>query len=41
MHVIPPRGLGAQHTQPVILLDPPIRIVEAKRGGRGGARAQD
>jgi hypothetical protein len=38
MHVIPPRGLGAQHTQTVLLDDdPPAGVVDAQRGGGGRA----
>jgi hypothetical protein len=39
--VIPPRGLGAQHTQLVLLLDPPAGVLDAQRGSGGGARAED
>jgi hypothetical protein len=41
--VIPPRGLGAQHTstEPVLLDDPPGGVVDAQRGGGAGARAED
>jgi hypothetical protein len=39
--VIPPRGLGAQYTEPVILLDdPPAGVVDAQRGGGSGAQAE-
>ncbi|KAJ7845669.1 hypothetical protein B0H13DRAFT_1908211 [Mycena leptocephala] len=43
MHVVtPPRGLGAQHTQPVLLHDPPAGVVDAEHGGSSsGARAED
>ncbi|KAJ7845059.1 hypothetical protein B0H13DRAFT_2286235 [Mycena leptocephala] len=39
--VTPPRGLGTQHTQPVLLHDPPAGVVDAQRGGGGDARAED